>query len=557
MENVLIATLGESPVVVTAMYDLLTKDERKHLPVEIDRLVVLYPRGGMVQDACYLVKKAMENKPCVVELQDVSIEDTNTTRDCMIFLQQLYQRLTIQQNNGDVVFLSLAGGRKSMSALMAWVIPYFSCIAGLYHVIDKNEQDFFTVEQLILEMTDERRQRAMHPELSHLDLVDIPLESTTREGDEWLNRLLSMTDEELDELQEKNAQRAEALQFGRTIAQGVIILNVMFTAYAAEQFRKMSKQDVTHARSFEICFDDMRSAPDVRKHSHHSESGKGPQSRRLVFHYFKRNRTPERPMFYTLPKDIKSVPDSEVNDVVVCSLEIEREGDYRSIAEILATPDLSLEPVVTLDALPSVKYRKDVESVLIVPLGTSPMVATQLYTLLKRQDETIGEVVLVYPSKQEIMNGAQIVKQALKEEDGMPCRLARIPGLQDIKSKTDCETYQSALEREIDRVRDEHPHAQLLLALSGGRKGMAALAMFVAIRKRIPYLFHTLISDDALEQRIVKETSIRALSKPGLDKKLRNDRLFLRAYVENDQQLAANFTLFTVPVLLPSDGMSF
>lgn len=551
MEHVLIASLGESPVVVTAMYDLLTKDTRNRTPVEIDRLVVLYPRGGMVKEACDLVEEAMRDKLCVVEFQDALIEDTNTTRDCMVFLQQLYQCLTIHQQNSDVVYLSLAGGRKSMSALMAWVIPYFSCITGLYHVIDQNEQDFFTVEQLILEMTDERRKRAMHPEFSHLDLVDIPLAPATRESDEWLNRFLSMSEEELDELQEENAQRAEALQFGRAIARGVKILNVKFTAYAAEQFRKMRDHDVTHARSFEICFDEMRSAPDVRKHSHHTESGKSPQSRRLVFHYFKRRRTPERPMFYTLPKDIKSVPDSEVNDVVVCSLEIEREREYRPIAEILATPGFSLEPVVPLDALPSVKYRKDVESVLIVPLGTSPMVATQLHTLLKRQGQSIHEVVLVYPSNQEIINGAEIVKQALKEEDGTYCRHVRIPGLQDIASKKDCEMYQSVLEGEIDRVRKEHSDAQILLALSGGRKGMAALAMFAAIRKRIPYLFHTLISSDALEQKIVKETSISVLSSPGLSKTLRNDRLFLRAYGGNDQRLEAHFTLFTVPVLLP------
>src|SRR5437016_3182978 len=39
MENVLIATLGESPIVVTAMYDLLKKERG----LVIDKIVVLHP----------------------------------------------------------------------------------------------------------------------------------------------------------------------------------------------------------------------------------------------------------------------------------------------------------------------------------------------------------------------------------------------------------------------------------------------------------------------------------------------------------------------------------
>lgn len=38
-KHVLIASLGESPVVVTAMYDLLTEQEKLH----IDKVVVLHP----------------------------------------------------------------------------------------------------------------------------------------------------------------------------------------------------------------------------------------------------------------------------------------------------------------------------------------------------------------------------------------------------------------------------------------------------------------------------------------------------------------------------------
>ena len=540
MENVLIASLGESPVVVTAMYDLLTQQEHK----EIDRLVVLYPQGGMVKEACDLIKEAMKDRPCAVELKNLSILDVNTTRDCLVFLQKLYQQLSIRQENGDTVYLSLAGGRKSMSALMAWVIPYFSCIKELYHVIDKDEQDFWTVEQLYLDLSTEQRKQAMNPKLSHLDLVDIPLESDIRIDDEWRNRLSSMSDEELDDFVETNAEQAEAIRFERHISQGDKILKVMVTSHAAEQFRDMRKRDHTHARNFESCFQDMRFPTSLHKHLHDTKSYHS-----FTLHYFKRDASVERPVFYTLPRDIINSSGEGVETVIVCDLEYKRNSKYRAILEIVASPGFSFTPDISIDALPSIRHNN--ESVLIVPLGTSPMVATQLYTLLKHQGQSIREVVLIYPGSQELINGAELVKRALKEENGPPCRHVRISGIKDIDSREACKAFENTLEFEIDRIRNEPPNAHVLLALSGGRKGMAALAVFVAMRKRIPHLYHTLISDDALEKQILKETTVRELSKPGLDRQIRNGRLFLRAYASNDKELEEKFTLFTVPVLLP------
>ncbi len=216
MEHVLIASLGESPIVVTSMYDLLTQQEQKH----IDRLVVLYPRGGMVTEACALVEEAMKGHPCKVDFQDLYIDDVNTTRDCLKFLQKLYQLLVNHQDNEDTVYLSLAGGRKSMSALMAWVIPYFSCIEQLYHVLDKEERNFWTVEQLILEMPDDQRKQAMHPDLSQLTLVEIPLDQNLQIDEDLRTQLASMSDDKLDDLLETNAEQAEAIEFEQTIAHG-------------------------------------------------------------------------------------------------------------------------------------------------------------------------------------------------------------------------------------------------------------------------------------------------------------------------------------------------
>jgi CRISPR-associated Csx14 family protein len=549
MEHVLIASLGESPIVVTAMYDLLTQKYDKH----IDRLVVLYPQSEMVTEAYLLVEEVMKGVPCEVEFQDLHINDVNTTQDCLIFLQALYHRLLIHQNNGDIVYLSLAGGRKSMSALMAWAIPYFPCIKQLYHVLDTEERDFPKVEQLFSEMSENQRKQAMHPALKQLALVDIPLDQNLQIDYDLQTRLASMSVEELDNYLETNPAQAEAIEFEQTIAHGGKILEVWLTAHAAKQFEEMRQHNTERAKNFQDCFQLMRSAPMLRNRVRGIDKGDDDSfaEKSITFHFLKRMRKIERPLFYTTPRDIKNAPDERVDQVVVCELEYKRNGKYRSISEILSKSDFSTKPDSSTDQLAPVFERKDAETTLIVPLGTSPMVATQLYALLKRQGQAIHEVVLVYPTKQKIIIGAELVKRAFKEVDDVPCRLVRIPGLEDVASTADCKTYETALEQEIDRVREEHPNGQIFLALSGGRKGMAALAMFVAIRKRIPDVFHTLISTDDLEKQIVKETKVSVLSKPGLDKNIRNDRLFLRAYAKSDEEFARNFILFKIPVFLP------
>ena len=167
--HILIATLGESPVVVSAMYDLLTQREG----LEIDEVIVLYPEN--LVRAYGLLRKAL---PGGYNLwpEELPFEDANSWRNASIFLRKLYRLLDACQDRGDTVHLSLAGGRKSMAALMAWVAPFFSHIKHLYHVIDPDEDHFLTLKELVLGLSRSEQEAAMHPDLDPLKLVDIPFE---------------------------------------------------------------------------------------------------------------------------------------------------------------------------------------------------------------------------------------------------------------------------------------------------------------------------------------------------------------------------------------------
>jgi len=260
--------------------------------------------------------------------------------------------------------------------------------------------------------------------------------------------------------------------------------------------------------------------------------------------------------YHTEPQSIHLLPKrAKVDTVVISGLAIEQDdGSYKPTGDELLQAFDPEEATVLLEAIlpagASAELTPVNESMLIVPLGTTPMIVTQLYTLLTYQGSNIRKVVLVYPANsQEIKNGADLLEKAFEDEGkGVRCLRERVPGYADIDSKQACLAYERTLEDAIDAVRKDY---QVELALSGGRKGMAALAMFVAQRKSIRYIYHTLINDKQLSDKVERETTISALRGTQASKQVRNDRLFLREYEGNGPY--TTFVLFRVPVL-PAKG---
>src|SRR6266567_7307593 len=204
MENVLIASLGDSPIVVTAMYDLLIRQE----DLEINKVVALHPYGYISLAFDYI--KEVLNGRCEVISEPLPFEDANSKEDSFAFLHTLYRLLNDSQKNDDAVYLSLAGGRKNMSALMALLVPLFPCVEGLYHVIDPDEgtrrYHFKSIEE-IFDLPDDVRLSFFlltDDELKQLKLVDIPYGEQQQVSEEFRSLLFTITEEELDELWDKD-----------------------------------------------------------------------------------------------------------------------------------------------------------------------------------------------------------------------------------------------------------------------------------------------------------------------------------------------------------------
>ena len=74
---------------------------------------------------------------------------------------------------------------------------------------------------------------------------------------------------------------------------------------------------------------------------------------------------------------------------------------------------------------------------------------------------------------------------------------------------------------------------------------------FLTSTNGIRYVYHSLITDKKLSDKVEKETTVSALAATQVDKQVRNDRLFLRAYEGKGPY--TKFVLFKVPVL-PAKG---
>jgi len=175
-KNVLIATLDESPIVVSSMVQALQTQK----DLTIDELHIIHPQGERLIDLGYDMVKEHFNGKCIVSQSCLPFPDANSRERSIEFLRILSDSIRTYENTGDHVYLSLAGGRKNMSAVMAVTCQFFECVRGLYHVLDKHEDDptkrnFHSIEALF-DFPEDRRAEKLSPPVEELTLVEIPYE---------------------------------------------------------------------------------------------------------------------------------------------------------------------------------------------------------------------------------------------------------------------------------------------------------------------------------------------------------------------------------------------
>ena len=464
-----------------------------------------------------MVKEHLEDQ-CHVNQCILPFSDTNSRATSMKFLQILSGLIESHEYEEDQVYLSLAGGRKNMSALMAVTCQFFECVRGLYHILDKhednsNKRNFHSIEELF-EFEEAKQKQKLSPPAEDLILVEIPYPHLSNGVvlRQYFNGIRSSIEieGELDEFYREIFQKQNREIFQK---QKTELLDVHLSKAAYDQFKKLGSGFTR--KQLMNCFRSMR-------HSQLLENrGKSLANAKTDCTPFKMGNTAERPFYYRTN-----------SEVVVCEIAL-KNTTYTDIAdgkrEIWSKDH---------DKFVNVNDLED-NSILIAPLGKSPMVVTQTFTLLsKREGVNIKKVVVVHPKNAEIRNGVNLLREVFKRKRKEFISI-EIQDIQDIASDDDCKTY---LEKLISVIEAEATQStSIYLSLSGGRKGMTALTLFAAQQANIDAVYHTLITDIDLEKKIEEETMLTALQSLSRSKKVQH--LFLDAYDES------KFELFRVPVI--------
>lgn len=551
--NVLMATLGEHPAVVSATANLL-----RHQGIRLDTVQIIYPDepddrwvgigSGM------LVNYFAQYSELRTELIPLPFADASSAESIRQFLQTVGSYLDQHEQAGNTVYLSLAGGRKHTSALLAILTQFFSCIRHVYHLHDTeehNERKRFAVQQLDSMPLDERMRRLDVPTSHELErqrftLIDLPFTTLTNGIAlwQWLDHA------ERDEIPPPIAIAPEDEAFFDHLfrpAKDTTRLDIWLTQTAYEQYCTLavtgSEQQL---QVIDTYLKDMIRAEWLRipVHIHNQETDPNPEhvqegSNTPLNHFTcKKKRTAERVFYYTQPNAIIGYPGQTVERLVITRFPHHITGKKYDIelADWVQRPDIV--PRYRLNDLPKRPM------VLIAPLGESPMVVTQTYRLLEVCERAEMKAIwIVYPgSHAPACNGARML-EAVCQQRKVPFSHCALD-IADVNSTETANTFAVGMMQAISQCQQRHPDASIALSISGGRKGMSVLTLYAAQRAGIRHVFHTIIRDPERE-RAIQASYENILHRSAA---VQAELMFL------DSMVLSDFDLISVPVISLAAG---
>ena len=174
MKKILLATLGESPAVVTEAIDRLQADG-----IDIEPVVVLTTKDTYARDALNLLGEHLRSYyNGKVYLRDARIldafYDVDSDEAALEFMNHACSALRDYRKLGWEIYVCIAGGRKAMSALATLAVQFYGATL-LFHVLVEDPEIEKGGHILKLHNLPETEQnRFLHPPVDQIKLVRLP-----------------------------------------------------------------------------------------------------------------------------------------------------------------------------------------------------------------------------------------------------------------------------------------------------------------------------------------------------------------------------------------------
>lgn len=130
-KKLLIATLGTSPAVVTEAIDLLNEQGLRP-----EGVILFYTDDSDVKESFELLSQHLPAHCGITYIVPVPIGafgDIDSSQAAVEFMQEACRILKTYRDNGDRLFVSIAGGRKAMSSLLALAVQFYGA-ERLFHI---------------------------------------------------------------------------------------------------------------------------------------------------------------------------------------------------------------------------------------------------------------------------------------------------------------------------------------------------------------------------------------------------------------------------------------
>lgn len=174
MKKVLLATLGETPVVVTEAIDHLKEDG-----IRIDNVVILTTRDTDAQDSLALLS---EHIPAYygdqVFLYDARVMDTfydvDTDQAALEFMTQACSALRDYRKKKWEIYACIAGGRKVMSALLALAVQFYGANMLFHVLVNDPEIEKKGHISMLKNISTDSRNLILHPHVEMVKIIRMP-----------------------------------------------------------------------------------------------------------------------------------------------------------------------------------------------------------------------------------------------------------------------------------------------------------------------------------------------------------------------------------------------
>lgn len=168
-ESILISCLGLAPAVITEMLVAL-----KSKKINIDKVLAIATADRRILNECYtILKESIKRNFPEIEFDLIYIPatDIKTKEDNFEFMILSAKTVLHYKSLGYKVYLSLAGGRKTMSNIIGTIAQFFGA-DGLYHILVPDEFEKEGRIEYFKGLSPDEIDKKLYPE--KFELVEIP-----------------------------------------------------------------------------------------------------------------------------------------------------------------------------------------------------------------------------------------------------------------------------------------------------------------------------------------------------------------------------------------------